>query len=92
MGTAGEGEGKCAGAGLLVSELSLACRVFLQKISPPLICGTLFILVASARVGLRSANTLLCTLIVSRFGAEMRTSLEHTIVQSGASARFLFFS
>jgi hypothetical protein len=30
MGTAGEGEGKCAG--LLVSELSLACSVFLHKI------------------------------------------------------------
>jgi hypothetical protein len=30
MGTAGEGEGKCVG--LLVSELSLACSVFLQKI------------------------------------------------------------
>jgi hypothetical protein len=30
MGTAREGEGKCAG--LLVSELSLACSVFLQKI------------------------------------------------------------
>jgi hypothetical protein len=28
MGTAGEAEGKCAG--LLVSELSLACSVFLQ--------------------------------------------------------------